>query len=291
MLIQRFFIIVLAGASQPKKRVVDSFDELFVSSTCSTFFGIRSQIDDAQAPNFQIEWICRDEQCQTMSNPCLLEGSFGQDFVGQKGIWNVAHFVRNLLRRNQRGNVVSTNHLVKLARDLTRPKSPPNGSLGREMGPLISGKSRLVKYYNLTRNHGFFRNILYTSYVGRKTPWFLFNLQVIEVNKMKLSHKFCHMSNGFCLPTYTYIYICNLYVYIHIFNGSFPGSSVSKVLLAVLAYIVYMTVQDVGCKGSLKPTSCANAIFDHLAKLWLRTRMVHQKQTYSWHTLDSPLYP
>ena len=100
---------------------------------------------------------------------------------------------------------------------------------------------------------------------------------------------------------YIYIYMCNLYVYIHIFNGSFPGSSVSKVLLAVLAYIymiyiymkyiVYMTVQDVGCKGSLKPTSFANAIFDHLAKLWLRTRMVHQKQTYSWHTLDSPLYP
>ena len=32
--------------------------------------------------------------------------------------------------------------------DLTRPKTP-NGGLVREMGPLISGKSRLVKYYNL----------------------------------------------------------------------------------------------------------------------------------------------
>ena len=28
---------------------------------------------------------------------------------------------------------------------------PPNGGLVREMGPLISGKSRLVKYYNLAR--------------------------------------------------------------------------------------------------------------------------------------------
>ena len=26
---------------------------------------------------------------------------------------------------------------------------PPNGSLVREMGPLISGKSRLVKYYSI----------------------------------------------------------------------------------------------------------------------------------------------
>ena len=37
-------------------------------------------------------------------------------------------------------------NLVKLARDLTRP-GPPNDGLVREMGPLISGKSRLVKYY------------------------------------------------------------------------------------------------------------------------------------------------
>ena len=33
--------------------------------------------------------------------------------------------------------------------DLTRP-GPPNGGLVREI-PLISGKSRLVKYYNLAR--------------------------------------------------------------------------------------------------------------------------------------------
>ena len=38
--------------------------------------------------------------------------------------------------------------LVKLARDLTRPIFPnPDGGLVREMGPLISEKSRLVKYY------------------------------------------------------------------------------------------------------------------------------------------------
>ena len=34
--------------------------------------------------------------------------------------------------------------------DLTR-FSTPNGGLVREMGPLISGKSRLVKYYSLAR--------------------------------------------------------------------------------------------------------------------------------------------
>ena len=43
---------------------------------------------------------------------------------------------------------------IKLARDLTRPKAPKwcfsKGNL------LISGKSRLVKYYNLARNHGIF---------------------------------------------------------------------------------------------------------------------------------------
>ena len=31
--------------------------------------------------------------------------------------------------------------------DLTRPKIPPNGGLVREMVPPISGKSRLVKFY------------------------------------------------------------------------------------------------------------------------------------------------
>ena len=35
--------------------------------------------------------------------------------------------------------------------DLTRPKNPPNGGLVGEMGPLISEKSRLVKYCNLAR--------------------------------------------------------------------------------------------------------------------------------------------
>ena len=34
--------------------------------------------------------------------------------------------------------------------DLTRP-GPPNGGLVREMGPLISGKSRLVNYHDLSR--------------------------------------------------------------------------------------------------------------------------------------------
>ena len=36
---------------------------------------------------------------------------------------------------------------VKLARDLTRPKTPPKGSLIREIP--FSGKSRLVKYYSI----------------------------------------------------------------------------------------------------------------------------------------------
>ena len=44
-------------------------------------------------------------------------------------------------------------HLVKLAGDLTRPISPKWWWKVREMGPLISGKSRLVKYYNLARWH------------------------------------------------------------------------------------------------------------------------------------------
>ena len=34
--------------------------------------------------------------------------------------------------------------------DLTRP-GPPNGGLVREMGLLISGKSKLMTYYNLAR--------------------------------------------------------------------------------------------------------------------------------------------
>ena len=33
----------------------------------------------------------------------------------------------------------------------TSAEVTPNGGLVREMGPLISGKSKLVKYYNLTR--------------------------------------------------------------------------------------------------------------------------------------------
>ena len=42
-------------------------------------------------------------------------------------------------------------HLVKLARDLTRPKNHPKGSVLEGKSPAISGKSRLVKYYNLAR--------------------------------------------------------------------------------------------------------------------------------------------
>ncbi len=41
------------------------------------------------------------------------------------------------------GQIIATSH------DLT-----PNGGLVREMGPLISGKLRLVKYYNLARLFG-----------------------------------------------------------------------------------------------------------------------------------------
>ncbi len=45
-----------------------------------------------------------------------------------------------------RSNIVWSNYC-----DLTRP-GPPHVGLVREMGPLISGKSRLVKYYNLASN-------------------------------------------------------------------------------------------------------------------------------------------
>ena len=39
------------------------------------------------------------------------------------------------------GQIIATSH----------DRFPPNGGLVREMGPLISGKSGLVKYYNLAR--------------------------------------------------------------------------------------------------------------------------------------------
>ena len=42
---------------------------------------------------------------------------------------------------NDSGQIIATSH----------DRFPSNGGLVREMGPLISGKSRLVKYYNLTR--------------------------------------------------------------------------------------------------------------------------------------------
>ena len=41
---------------------------------------------------------------------------------------------------------ISSGQIIATSPDLT-----PNGGLVREMGPLISGKSRLVKYYNLAR--------------------------------------------------------------------------------------------------------------------------------------------
>ena len=50
--------------------------------------------------------------------------------------------------RNIQGGQISI-YLVKLARDLTRPISPKWWWKVREMGPLISGKSRVVKNYNL----------------------------------------------------------------------------------------------------------------------------------------------
>ena len=37
------------------------------------------------------------------------------------------------------------------SRDLTRPKTPPNGGELEGKSPKISGKSRLVKYNNLAR--------------------------------------------------------------------------------------------------------------------------------------------
>ena len=47
--------------------------------------------------------------------------------------------------------------LVKLFRDLTHNRFTPNGGLVREMGPLISGKSRLVKYYSIWPDAFFLR--------------------------------------------------------------------------------------------------------------------------------------
>ncbi len=41
------------------------------------------------------------------------------------------------------------NHLVKLARDLTRPMGPPNGGLVREITGYFREIDRLVKYYSI----------------------------------------------------------------------------------------------------------------------------------------------
>ena len=58
--------------------------------------------------------------------------------------------------------------------DLTRPISPKWWWIVREMGPLISGKSRLVKYYNLARMMSPWRwNMIF--------PWFSCFFVVLSV--------------------------------------------------------------------------------------------------------------
>ena len=52
--------------------------------------------------------------------------------------------------RLKEGPVTLYHYLSIPSRDLT-----PNDGLVREMGPLISGKSRLVKYYNLAGYMGY----------------------------------------------------------------------------------------------------------------------------------------
>ena len=51
--------------------------------------------------------------------------------------------------------------LVKLFRDLTRPKNPPKGSGLEGKSPAISGKSRLVKYDHLAGSLCDYRYLIY----------------------------------------------------------------------------------------------------------------------------------
>ena len=62
--------------------------------------------------------------------------------------------------------------------DLTRP-GPQKCSWGREMGPLISGKSRLVKYYNLARYI-----YIYYTYIS----WFANSFMVCVSQSHEASH-------------------------------------------------------------------------------------------------------
>ena len=61
---------------------------------------------------------------------------------------------------------VVTQHLHSNRSDLTRP-GPPKGSWEREIGTLISGKSRLLKYYSIWPD----LHLYCCFFFGRKWKW------------------------------------------------------------------------------------------------------------------------
>ena len=81
---------------------------------------------------FKHIWLPRgaDDQPPNVSEPIFAE-RFGNGLVQWWVRWVEVH---------ESGQILMTSHHLT-----------PNGGLVREMGPLISGKSRLVKYYNLAR--------------------------------------------------------------------------------------------------------------------------------------------
>ncbi len=66
--------------------------------------------------------------------------------------------------------------LVKFHRDLTRPKNPPNGGDCKGTS-LISGKSRLVKYYNLARHDDWSKFGIWLFLEGLIFRWSMLNFQ------------------------------------------------------------------------------------------------------------------
>ena len=71
------------------------------------------------------------------------QGVLEDQWVG--GLGTGKQFKKNTKKANNHGKSGQIS-----SRPKARPKTP-NVGLGREMGPLISGKSRLMKYYNLAR--------------------------------------------------------------------------------------------------------------------------------------------
>ena len=98
------------------------------------------------------------------------------------------------------GQIIVTSH------DLT-----PNCGLVREMGPLISGKSRLVKYYNLTRCI-----YIYTYFIYIYTHIFYSYIFYIYIYTYII---FIHILYMYIYYIYTYIiYTYIIYIlYIHIY--------------------------------------------------------------------------